>query len=108
MRDRTKLVGLITFGGLASALVAGCTASDPSGPRGAGQGIALGAGDPIGERIRVNEILVTGRDAWDRDRVVARETIRLAEGLRLLDTRDSGARDDPGNRQIVSEPVPID
>jgi hypothetical protein len=61
--------------------------------------VALGAGDAVGDRVRSVDILLTGRDAWDRDAVIDAEATRLAK---LLDGRPaSGA-------VIATEPITID
>jgi len=65
--------------------------------------VALGAGDAVGDRIRTNHIMVTGRDAWDRDRVVADEAVRIAEAMRTRQRVEDHAAS-----AIAIEAVPVD
>lgn len=62
--------------------------------------VLLGAGDAVGERVRATDILLTGRDAWDRDAVIEAETVRLANLLNNPDNSNQGS--------IATEPINID
>ena len=105
-RRRSTLVALACAG----AALAGCStsqhaASATTQPTAERTPLALGAGDAVGDRIRANHVLVTGRDAWDRDRLLADDAVRLAELLRGPDHRDPSVA---VPTRIASENVPID
>lgn len=90
-RTRTNAV-LITA---ALAALTGCQSTQT-----AATPVALGAGDSIGHAVRTNEILLTDRQAWDKDQIRATEAVRLAEAIRRLDQDGSG--------QIANEPILLD
>jgi hypothetical protein len=107
-RNASHSVVLTAAGAMVALAMLGCQSTQiagaelPASNRGA---VALGAGDPVGDRLRSTHIVLTGRDAWDRDEVIATEAVRVAEAVRL---RNSGESDDETPTQLASEPVPID
>ena len=99
---------LLLAGPLALGTLAGCSGQHHASVNQRAP-IALGAGDAVGAQLRANHIILTGRTAWDRDRVIAAEAVRLAEALNTTPSFTHSRRAATAvPTSVVSEPVPID
>lgn len=108
-RPSRRLAMTATAAGLC-ALAVGCTSTVVASGRPSDQSIvatapSLGTGDAVGMRLRSLDVLLTGRDAWDRNAVLADEALRLAATINSLE--EAADTDEPAVI-IASPPIPID